>query len=169
MTKRKNKFKGLNNQRRRSRMRPPYFINKNLQFDIVRKQMKMKTDGPTLNEMSPVDTTVNVDTEETPRPQLSRPVSTTNQIKNWWEEWWKQVIIGLVTTGIGAVVVTSVVKHGNHLIRHDKDIEYLQKNDDKQDDDIKQLKGKSNEMNTDLRLIEQRMEYENSSQTKKKK
>lgn len=150
-------------------MRPPYFINKNLQFDIVRKQMKMKTDGPTLNEMSPVDTTVNVDTEETPRPQLSRPVSTTNQIKNWWEEWWKQVIIGLVTTGIGAVVVTSVVKHGNHLIRHDKDIEYLQKNDDKQDDDIKQLKGKSNEMNTDLRLIEQRMEYENSSQTKKKK
>ena len=87
----------------------------------------MKTDGPTLNEMSPVDTTVNVDTEETPRPQLSRPVSTTNQIKNWWEEWWKQVIIGLVTTGIGAVVVTSVVKHGNHLIRHDKDIEYLQK------------------------------------------
>ena len=150
-------------------MRPPYFINENLQFDIVRKQMKMKTDGPTLNEMSPVDTTVNVDTEETPRPQLSRPVSTTNQIKNWWEEWWKQVIIGLVTTGIGAVVVTSVVKHGNHLIRHDKDIEYLQKNDDKQDDDIKQLKGKSNEMNTDLRLIEQRMEYENSSQTKKKK
>ena len=150
-------------------MRPPYFINKNLQFDIVRKQMKMKTDGPTLNEMSPVDPTVNVDTEETPRPQLSRPVSTTNQIKNWWEEWWKQVIIGLVTTGIGAVVVTSVVKHGNHLIRHDKDIEYLQKNDDKQDDDIKQLKGKSNEMNTDLRLIEQRMEYENSSQTKKKK
>lgn len=150
-------------------MRPPYFINKNLQFDIVRKQMKMKTDGPTLNEMSPVDTTVNVDTEETPRPQLSRPVSTTNQIKNWWEEWWKQVIIGLVTTGIGVVVVTSVVKHGNHLIRHDKDIEYLQKNDDKQDDDIKQLKGKSNEMNTDLRLIEQRMEYENSSQTKKKK
>lgn len=150
-------------------MRPPYFINKNLQFDIVRKQMKMKTDGPTLNEMSPVDTTVNVDTEETPRPQLSRPVSTTNQIKNWWEEWWKQVIIGLVTTGIGAVVVTSVVKHGNHLIRHDKDIEYLQKNDDKQDDDIKQLKRKSNEMNTDLRLIEQRMEYENSSQSKKKK
>lgn len=169
MTKRKNKFKGHNNQRRRSRIRPPYFINKNFQFDIVRKQMKMKTDGPTLNEMSPVDSTVNVDTEETPRPQISRPVSTTNQIKNWWEEWWKQVIIGLVTAGIGAVVVTSVVKHGNHLIRHDKDIEYLQKNDDKQDDDIKQLKEKSNEMNTDMRLIEQRMEFENSSQTKKKK
>lgn len=169
MTKRKNKFKGHNNQRRRSRIRPPYFINKNFQFDIVRKQMKMKTDGPTLNEMSPVDSTVNVDTEETPRPQISRPVSTTNQIKNWWEEWWKQVIIGLVTAGIGAVVVTSVVKHGNHLIRHDKDIEYLQKNDDKQDDDIKQLKEKSNEMNTDMRLIEQRMDFENSSQTKKKK
>lgn len=150
-------------------MRPPYFMNKNLQFDIVKKQMKMKTDGPTLNEMSPVDSTFNVDAEETPRPQILRPVSTTNQIKNWWEEWWKQVIIGLVTTGIGAVVVTSVVKHGNHLTRHDKDIEYLQKNDEQQDDDIKQMKEKSNEMNTDLRLIEQRMEYENSSQTKKKK
>ena len=169
MTKRKNKFKGNNNQRRRSRIRPPYFINKNLQFDIVRKQMKMKTDGPTLNEMSPVDTTVNVDTEETPRPQLSRPVSTTNQIKNWWEDWWKQVLIGIVTAGIVAIVGTSVVKHGNHLIRHDKDSEYLQKNDDKQDDDIKQLKEKSYEMNTNLRLIEQRIELEESSQTKKKK
>lgn len=169
MTKRKNKFKGQYYQKRRPRLRPPYFINKNFQFDFVRKQMKMKTDGPTINEMSPVDSTINIGTEETPRPPILRPVSTSNQIKNWCEEWWKQVLIGLFIAGIGAVVGTSVVEHGNHLTRHDKDIEYLQKNDDKQDDDIKQMKEKSNEMNTDLRLLEQRIELDNSSQTKKKK
>ncbi len=171
MTKKNHKFKGHNNQRQWSRLRPPYFINKNLQFDIVRKQMKMKTDGPTLNEMSPVDSTVNVDTEETPRPQMSRPVSTSNQIKNWWLEWWKPVIIGLLTTLFVSIVGTLVVQHGIHLTRHDKDIEYLQKNENKQDGEIEQLKNKTHEITTDVRLIEQRVELTsgNSLDSKKNK
>ena len=139
-------------------MRPPYFINKNLQFDIVRKQMKMKTDGPTLNEISPVDSTVNVDTEETPRPQISRPVSTSNQIKNLWEDWWKQIIIGLAIAGVSFFLGSLIINHGNRLTEHDKDIEYLQKNDNKQDGEIEQLKDKTHEISTDVRLIEQRVE-----------
>ena len=118
----------------------------------------MKTDGPTLNEMSPVDTTVNLDTEETPKPQISRPVSTSVQIKNWWEDWWKQIVIGVVTTAIVSIVGTLVIQHGIHLTRHDKDIEYLQKNDDKQNGEIEQLKDKTHDISTDVRLIEQRVE-----------
>lgn len=159
MTKKNNRFKGHNNHRRKSRLRPPYFINKNLHFDIVRKQMKMKTDGPTLNEMSSIDSTGNVGTEDAPKVSSTiRPVSTSNRVKDFLNESWKQIIIGLVVAAFTFFLGYLVYHHGIHLAEHDKDIEYLQKNDAKQDAEIGNIKEKANEISTDMRLMEQHIE-----------
>lgn len=161
MTKRKNKFKGHNNQKRKSRLRPPFFVNKNFQFDYVRKQMKMKTDGPTLNEMSSIDTTGNVGSEDMHQTSITRPKSTKNQVKDWFEDN-RQIILsvaGAVVTALVLYIFGSLVHdHDIHLTEHDKDIEYLQKNDTKQDGEIEHLKSKTQELSTDVRLIEQRVE-----------
>ena len=133
----------------------------------------MKIDGPTLNEISDIDSTVSVEQGDSQRIATTRPVSTSNQIKKWWSGGGKQIIIevvvGLVVAGLIFIFGNLVYHHNIHLTEHDKDIQYLQKNDDKQDNDIEQLKEKSNEMNTDLRLIEQRLDLEKPSQTKEQK
>lgn len=143
-------------QKRKSSLQPPYYINKNLLFDYTRKRMAMKTDGPTLNEISSIDTTGNVIKDEAPRATMPRPVSTTNQLKNWVIVYWKEILIGIGSLLAGLLVI----EHGIQLTKHDKDIEYFQKNEIKQDGEIELLKEKSNEMNIDIRLIEQRIELE---------
>lgn len=163
------KQKHNKNHKNSSKIRPPFFINKNQHFDSVRKQMAMKTDGPTINEMSSIDTTGSLGKEDTPRTTDIRPISASSQIKNWWEDSWKQIIIGLAIAGVSFFLGRLIFDHDNRLTEHDKDIEYLQKNDAKQDENINLLKDKSNELKTDMRLIEQRMDLEKSTQTQQKK
>lgn len=171
MTKHKNRFKNQHNQKRRTRLHPPFFINKNLQFDAVRKRMTMKTDGPTLNEMSNIDTTGNVGKSDMPRPVVERPVSNSVKIKNWWSEYSKEIIIGIVVAFVGLLVTNLIIEHGQHLVRHDKDIEVLQKSDERQDESIDKIKENANELKTDMRLIEQRIDLTsgNSEQSKPNK
>lgn len=171
MTKHKNRFKNQHNQKRRTRLRSPFFINKNLQFDAVRKRMTMKTDGPTLNEMSNIDTTGNVGNSDMPRPVVGRPVSNSVKIKNWWSEYSKEIIIGIVVAFVGLLVTNLIIEHGQHLVRHDKDIEVLQKSDERQDESIDKIKENANELKTDMRLIEQRIDLTsgNSEQSKPNK
>lgn len=163
------KQKHQKNNKNSSKIRPPFFINKNQRYDSVRKQMTMKTDGPTINEISSIDTTGSLGNDDTPRIADTRPVNTSTQIKNWLGDSWKQIIIGLVIAGVSFFLGNLILNHENHLTVHDKDIEYLQKNDSKQDEDINLLKDNSNEMKTDMRLIEQRMDLEKSTHTQQKK
>lgn len=116
MTRRNNKYKGHKNQRRKSRLLPPYFINKNLQLDIVRKQMKMKTDGPTLNEISNIDTTGNVGGEDMQQASTTRPKSTKNQVVTWLENNRQIVIsiIGAVVTALVLYIFGSLVHNHDH-------------------------------------------------------
>lgn len=162
MTKHKNRFKKQQNQKRKTRLSPPFFINKNLKFDAVRKRMTMKPDGPTLNEMSDVDTTGNIGNSDMPRPSVKRPVSSSTKITNWWGEYSKEIIIGVVVTVVGLVISNLIIEHGQHLVRHDKDIEVLQKSDGEQDESINNIKENANELKTDMRLIEQRIELTSS-------
>ena len=158
-----------NNQRRKSRLYPSFFINKNLQFDIVRKQMKMKTDGPTLNEMSSIDTTGNVGGEDMRHVTTTRPRSKKNQVKTWLEDN-RQIIISIFGAVVAALILyifgSLVHDHDIHLTKHDKDIEYLQKNDTKQDSNIEQIKEKTNDNKTDISLIKQRMDIEENNKKK---
>lgn len=118
----------------------------------------MKTDGPTINEMSSIDTTGSLGADNTPRIAETRPVSRSTQIKNWWGESWRQIVIGLVIAGVSFFLGNLILNHENRLTVHDKDIEYIQKVDAKQDGEIEQLKDKTQEITTDVRLIEQRVE-----------
>ena len=124
----------------------------------------MKTDGPTLNEISSIDTTGNVFQDEDSRAIPKRPVSNRDQIKQWWNDSGKQIVFGVVVGIIVAIMIwifgDLVYHHNIRLTEHDKDIEYFQKNELKQDGEIELLKEKSNEMNIDIRLIEQRIELE---------
>lgn len=162
MTRHKNRFKKQHNQKRKTRLSPPFFINKNLQFDAVRKRMTMKPDGPTLNEMSDVDTTGNIGNSDIPRPVGERPRSSQAKMMSWLGEYSKEIIIGVVVTIVGIFISKLIIEHGQHLVRHDKDIEVLQKSDEKQDESINNIKENANELKTDMRLIEQRIELTSS-------
>lgn len=131
-----------------------------MQFELVRKRMKMKTDGPTLDEMSNLDTTGNLEQDTTYREPVRRPVSTKKRVKNWFEDYTKEIIISIVSAIILLVAGSLVLYHNIQLTEHGKDIEYLQNNDQKQDGAIEKLQEKSNEINTEVKLIEQRVDFE---------
>ena len=131
-----------------------------MQFELVRKRMKMKTDGPTLDEMSNLDTTGNLEQDTTYRESVRRPVSTKKRVKNWFEDYTKEIIISIVSAIILLVAGSLVLYHNIQLTEHGKDIEYLQSNDQKQDGAIEKLQEKSNEINTEVKLIEQRVDFE---------
>ena len=135
-----------------------------MQFELVRKGMKMKTEGPTLNEISDLDTTGNVEQETTYREPTRRPVSIKKKVKNWIGDNTRNIIIGIVYTIIALFVADLIINHGIHLAKHDKDIEVLQKNDDRHENSIEKLQDKTNDMKTDLRLIEQRVQIESEMQ-----
>lgn len=158
MTGHKNRLKKQPNKKRKSSLRPPFFANKNLYFDVVRKRMTMKTDGPTLNEMSNIDTTGNVGSSDMPRPVAERPVSNSAKIKNWWGEYSKEIITGIVVAIAGLLVANLIIEHGQHLVSHDKDIEVLQKSNERQNEAIDKMKENANELKMDIRLIEQRID-----------
>ena len=120
----------------------------------------MKTDGPTLDEMSNLDTTGNLEQDTTYRESVRRPVSTKKRVKNWFEDYTKEIIISIVSAIILLVAGSLVLYHNIQLTEHGKDIEYLQSNDQKQDGAIEKLQEKSNEINTEVKLIEQRVDFE---------
>ena len=120
----------------------------------------MKTDGPTLDEMSNLDTTGNLEQDTTYKEPVRRPVSTKKRVKNWFEDYTKEIIISFVSAIILLVAGSLVLYHNIQLTEHGKDIEYLQSNDQKQDGAIEKLQEKSNEINTEVKLIEQRVDFE---------
>lgn len=120
----------------------------------------MKTDGPTLDEMSNLDTTGNLGQDTTYREPVRRPVSTKKRVKNWFEDYTKEIIISIVSAIILLVAGSLVLYHNIQLTEHGKDIDYLQSNDQKQDGAIEKLQEKSNEINTEVKLIEQRVDFE---------
>ena len=77
----------------------------------------------------------------------------------------------IVVAFVGLLVTNLIIEHGQHLVRHDKDIEVLQKSDERQDESIDKIKENANELKTDMRLIEQRIDLTsgNSEQSKPNK
>lgn len=142
----------------RLKIRPPYYQNRNQQFEQIRKRMKMKTDGPTVNEISNIDTTGDLEQDYSRKEPQRRPVSTANQVKGWFSDNAKEIVIGIFITIIGGVLLEVVISHSNHLVKHDTNIEVLQNTDCKHDDKLEKLNEKTNEINTDIRLLEQRIE-----------
>ena len=93
----------------------------------------MKTDGPTLDEMSNLDTTGNLEQDTTYREPKRRPVSAKKKFQNWFEDYTKEIIISIVSAIILVIAGSLVLHHNIQLTEHSKDIEYLQTNDQKQE------------------------------------
>lgn len=149
---------------------PPFYLNKNQTYYYVRKNMVMRTDGPTSNEISELDTTFDVKEDKYNNQTSVRPISTGKKVKQWYEEHSfeikKDILIAVITAIITFIFGRLVHDHDIQLTKHEVDIEYLQKSDDKQDVIINQLKDKSTELSTDVRLIEQRIELQSAKEEK---
>lgn len=168
---RHNRHNGKKNKsihKRKNLIQPPFFINKNQQFEMVRKEMKMKTDGPTLDEISNIDTTIDLSNDaQSEATTIQRPISPKNKFRNWFDDYTHQIVVTVIASIILFIFGKLVYDHSIHLVKHDKDIQYLQKKDDKQDVKIEQLEKQEIEINTDIRLIKQRIELSADKQDTK--
>lgn len=105
----------------------PFPINKNFEIETTRKYMKSDSDGPTVDEFSHQDTTDSVDSFESKpkKEQNIRPRKKINIICNWSQQHLSEIIIGVIITILSAFVGTVVFNQSNHLVEHDKDIEFI--------------------------------------------
>ena len=156
-TKKKQSYKG------------PFPVNKNYMFEAVRRDMQMPSDGPTLNEFSDIDTTQDLNREEAVREVDSkRPVSPRVKVNNWWSDNARSVIIAVIATIITGLLGEMVVRHKVHLAEHDREFKFMEKEIGKNQSDIEKLNEKTNTLDRDFRLLEQKVEYSFESNKKNK-
>ena len=105
----------------------PFPLNKNFAIETTRKYMKTDPDGPTVDEFSIQDTTDSVDlSEEIPqKKQSKRPRKKRNIIGNWLQQHLLGTIITIIITILSAFIGKVVFNQSNHLVEHDKDIEFI--------------------------------------------
>lgn len=149
----------------------PFPQNKNLLYQTIRQNMEMPADGPTLNEVSPMDTTQSfTDIEDQqPRNVGGRPVKTSVAVQNWFSDNIKTIIISVVSTIFGTIFILIAINHSEKIISNEKDIEHMEESISIHDRKLDGLQEKANELNTDLRLLEQKVDLtkESSKQGKK--
>ena len=146
--------------RKKPSYRGPFPVNKNNMFEAIRRDMRMPSDGPTLNEFSNIDTTQDLDRDVAVREiETKRPISPRVKVNNWWSENARSVIIAVVAAIIATFLGETVVRHKVHLAEHDREFEYLEKEVDRNRSDIERLNEKTNTLDRDVRLLEQKIEY----------
>lgn len=143
----------------------PFPQNKNFTYQTVRKNMKMPADGPTIDEVSPMDTTSSSsDIDELRLESVGgRPVKRTVAMQNWLLENLKGIIVGVISTLFAGFCVRIAITHSEKLAAHEKDIEHLEETISNHDDKIERLQEGTNTLNTDLRLLEQRVDLTKDS------
>lgn len=154
-----------NNKSTTNKKRPfkgPFPNNSNLEFDQIRKNMTMSVEGPTADAMSYSDSTTDIFDQNNSQKSVvkKRPKKKITKIKSWWEQYSKEIVNGFIITFFTAIGII-VYKYSNHFVANDKDIEYLQKNDLKQDNKIEELNKQTNSLDKKSDLIKQQIDLEN--------
>lgn len=105
----------------------PFPINKNFEVESTRKYMKACANGPTVDEFSYQDTTDSVDISNiySKKKKNIRPRSKQSLIQNWVQKHVSEIITAIIATAITTFFAVFVYNHSNHLVAHDKDIEYI--------------------------------------------
>lgn len=149
----------------------PFPQNKNLLYQTIRQNMEMPADGPTLNEVSPMDTTQSFTDIEDQQPQNvgGRPVKTSVAVQNWLLDNLKTIIISVVSAIFGTIFILIAINHSEKIISNEKDIEHMEESISIHDRKLDGLQEKTNELNTDLRLLEQKVDLTNESNKQGKK
>lgn len=154
------------NNSKKKEYKGPFPLNKNFEFDYVRKTMKTPTDGPTAETQSYSDSTVSQSKDNSQKPFKRRPRRKRDRTKEWIGNNIKEIIIGLFVTGICALVGTVIYNHSNHFVSVDKDLEYIKKENEKQQLEIDKIDSKSTENNTEIKLLQQQIELKQVSKRK---
>lgn len=154
--KRKVEKKGPN----RKSYKGPFLKNKNADFEFTRKRMEMLDDGPTVNEITPIDTTANCYYGNGNDSRSSkREVSNKQKISNWFLENIKNIIIGVVVAVLGSLAIHVILDHSEKITTHDVQIEELTKDVQKNDGEIEELEDELNEVDNELKLLEQKVDF----------
>ncbi len=148
----------------------PFPININLNYQNVRRDMEMVADGPTFDEITPIDTTQTYSENEgqEQHPIGGRPVKTSRKVYNWLGENIKGIVISVVATLFAGFCVRIAVTHSVELTSHQKDIEHISEEVSEHNAKIEKLQERVNNQNTNLLLLEQRVDIENESVKSKK-
>lgn len=149
----------------------PFPLNKNFAIETTRKYMKTDPDGPTVDEFSIQDTTDSVDfSEEIPqKKQSKRPRKKRNIINNWFRRHVSELVIGLIIAGVSAFVGIVVYNHSTHLISHDKDIEFLQKDQSNIKSEIHDVNSKVENLKDRVHEIDKKVEIQDVQINNKKR
>lgn len=151
--------KKKSNNSKKKEYKGPFPFNKNFEFDCIRKTMRTPTSGPTAETRSYNDSTVSQSKDNDQQPIRRRPRRKRNRAKEWISNNIKEVIIGLVVTGICALVGTIIYNHSNHFVSVDKDLEYIKKENEEQQLEIDKIDSKSTENNTEIKLLQQLINF----------
>lgn len=143
----------------------PFPQNKNLLYQTIRQNMEMPADGPTLNEVSPMDTTQSFSDieDQEPRNVGGRPVKTTVAVQNWFSENLKAIIISIVSAIFGTIFIIIAINHSEKIVSNEKDIEHIEGSISAHERKIDDLQEKTSVLNTDIRLLEQKVDLTKES------
>lgn len=151
------------NNSKKKEYKGPFPYNRNFEFDYIRKTMKTPTNGPTAETRSYSDSTISQSKYNEQQFVKKRPINKQRRAKDWINNNIKEVIVGVVVTGICALIGTIIYNHSNHLVSVDKDIEYIKKDNEKQQSDIDKVESIATENNMEIELLKQRIEPKQKS------
>jgi len=149
----------------------PFPFNKNFEIETTRKYMKPNSDGPTVDEFSYQDTTDSVDSSEAvpQKKQSKRPRKKRNIIGKWLQQHVSEIIIGIVVFVFTAFISTVVFKHSNHLVEHDKDIEFIKDSQSEVKKDIHDVDQQVESLKDKVHEIDKRVEVQDVQLNNKKR
>lgn len=156
----KDKTKNKKQKTKQKSYQGPFPKNKNLEIQMTRKYMKTEGEGPTVDAFSYQDTTDSLSRDNERLSNVKRPKRKRNVIKQWWKEYTSQIIIGTVMALLSFFFGKFVYDHSNHLVEHDKDIEHLQKEDDRINKDIEKLEDRYEETEETIYELDKKIEIQ---------
>ncbi len=162
-----------NNKHRSGRIRNqykgPFPLNKNLEFDSVRKNMRTTTDGPTADMRSFNDSTISQSANDNQYRDRRRPKPFRKQTENWFREHWVGSLVGLFLTLLASGVGYFIYTQSNQIVSINKDIEYMKDYDIESKNDINELEKDVIENTTNIKLIQQEFDSFKEDQNKSRK
>lgn len=152
------------NAAKKTNYKGPFQPNRNYYIETVRRDMHMFPDGPTLSEMTELDTSQDLFKGQTnERNTEKRPVSSQTKVNTWLQEHYKELIVYSILIPLIGYILTESVNHKVKLATHSSDIEHVTKKVEDNHVDINLLKEKTNVLDRDVRLLEQRVDLSKDS------
>ena len=132
--------------------------------------MKSNADGPTVDEFSTQDTTDSISSEAEPqKKQNKRPRKKKEIIFDWLWRYSSEICIGIVVFLITSFIGSVVFNHSNHLVEHDKEIEFLKDGQSNVKEEIHDVNSKIESVKDKIHEVDKKVEIQDVRINNKKK